>query len=300
MKAEKAKSEITIQEAIEAWYKSNGRDLPWRRTKDPYKILVSEIMLQQTQVSRVVPKYMQFVKEFPSFPLLAEAPVAEVIRIWSGMGYNNRAVRLHKLAGIVAYELKGVLPSTVEELKKLPGIGEYTAAAVACFAFGSTHPILDTNIYRVLSRIFHGTNPPSKQVLHVLAGELAPKAASASSWSQALMDIGATICNIRRPQCISCPAMKYCHAAPKLQDGSSQMLAVDSAPPIPKQSKFHGSPRYFRGRIIDILINAGENGVSEEELIRSLENNDFDINGLITGLESDGLVKRVPGRITLP
>lgn len=298
----KPNSAITIQSAIEAWYISNGRDLPWRQTTDPYKILVSEIMLQQTQVSRVVPKYKEFIAAFPSFPLLAESALADVIRIWSGMGYNNRAVRLHKLAGIVVRELNGELPRTVDELKKLPGIGSYTAAAVACFAFGASDPILDTNIYRVLSRVFHGINPPSKQVLHVLAAELTPKQSgrSASFWSQALMDIGATICNIRHPNCASCPANNYCRAAPQLQNSSNRALVANSAPPIPKQAKFAGSTRYFRGRIIDALINAGENGVSPEELASLLEKTELDVNYLVSALESDGLVKCSSGRITLP
>ena len=291
-----------LHQVIADWYVTFGRDLPWRKSNDPYKILVSEIMLQQTQVARVIPKYEAFLNAFPTLPLLAEASVSDVIKIWSGMGYNNRAVRLHKLARFVVNELNNQLPCTAEELIKLPGVGPYTAAAIACFAFGSSDPVLDTNIYRVLSRIFHGTTPPSKKVINILAAEVIParSTVSASHWSQALMDIGSSFCSIRRPACRECPAKSYCSAAPDLENPKDLSLAAKSSPSIPKQSKFIGSARYYRGKIIDILIGAGDQGSRVENLYVLLGYPAINIPQLLNGLESDGLIKQVNGFVYLP
>ncbi|MGH2354456.1 MAG: A/G-specific adenine glycosylase, partial [Chloroflexota bacterium] len=154
-----AEKVAAVRQAILEWYRRGHRDLPWRRTRDPYAILVSEIMLQQTQVDRVIPKYHQFLEWYPTLAALAAAPRAEVIRNWSPLGYNLRAVRLHEIARQAVERFGGRLPDTVEGLLSLNGIGPYTAGAVACFAFGQSEPALDTNVRRALGRIFAADVP---------------------------------------------------------------------------------------------------------------------------------------------
>lgn len=152
-------SPAQAQTLLLAWYAQAGRDLPWRHTRDPYAILVSEIMLQQTQVERVLPKYYEFLRLFPTLAVLAEAPAADVIRAWAPLGYNVRAIRLRDIARQAVAEYDGRLPSTLDELLKLKGIGRYTAGAIACFAFGLPVATVDTNIRRVLWRLFRGIEP---------------------------------------------------------------------------------------------------------------------------------------------
>ena len=301
-----------LHEAAAGWYASNARDLPWRSPPflgDPYAILVSEVMLQQTQVDRTIPKFLEFMDRFPTLMALAEAPAAEAIRFWSGMGYNGRAVRLHRLARIVTAELDGDLPADSEALRKLPGIGPYTAAAVACFAFGANEPVLDTNVYRVLSRLVHGTQAPSRKELEPLAREMLPDGSTidAPTWHQALMDIGATLCTVARPRCMLCPLRAYCAAAPALQDGSSRSLAEASVPYAPKQGRFAGSNRYYRGRVVEALraLTVGT-GLPLTELGPLLaETYDDQRDGawldvLVAGLVRDGLVWHDGGWLTLP
>jgi endonuclease III len=148
-----------VQAAVLAWYRSGHRDLPWRRTRDPYAVLVSEIMLQQTQVDRVIPKYQAFLAQYPTLQALAAAPRAEVIRNWAPLGYNLRAVRLHDIAQQAVAQFGGELPKTMDGLRSLRGIGRYTAAAVACFAHGQAEALLDTNVRRALGRIFAAEAP---------------------------------------------------------------------------------------------------------------------------------------------
>ncbi len=300
-----------LHAAVAAWYARNARVLPWRGIADPYAILVSEVMLQQTQVERVIPKYHAFLEAFPTFRVLADAQPADVIRIWAGMGYNRRAVRLHKLARAVVEHHGGVLPHTVAELRKLPCIGPYTAAAIASFAFGEPVAVLDTNIYRVLSRVVHGIDAPPRDALHPLAEELLPQAGnpiSPADWHQALMDIGATLCTTRQPRCMLCPLRPHCAAAPHLQSGSAPALAEASVPYAPRQSRFQGSARYFRGRIVDHLREQSDTGVEEsmlEVILRDAESSSgapcpVPLSDLLASLERDGLIRREGGRVRLP
>jgi A/G-specific adenine glycosylase len=205
--------------ALLAWYASDGRAaLPWRHTSDPYAVLVSEVMLQQTQVERVLPKYRAFLEQFPTLTDLAAAPVAAVIRAWAGLGYNMRAVRLHEIAQQAVERHGGTLPSSLDELLHLKGIGRYTAGAVACFAFGLPVATVDTNIRRVLWRVFRGIEPAiwpaesafQRQMLEV--AEWALPSDHAYDWQQALMDLGATVCLARRPLCERCPLTDCCAA----------------------------------------------------------------------------------------
>lgn len=300
-----------FHDAAAHWYGRNARDLPWRGNAAPYAVLVSEVMLQQTQVERVIPKYHAFLDAFPTLQALADAQTADVIRLWAGMGYNGRAVRLHKLAREVMEKHAGRIPRTVMELRKLPGIGPYTAAAVACFAFGEAAPVLDTNIYRVLSRAVHGVDAPPRGAIHPLAEALLPQPDSPitpADWHQALMDIGATLCTTRHPRCMLCPLRSLCAAAPHLQSGGDSALAEASVPYTPRQSRFQGSARYFRGRVVDHLREQPEAGVEEcvlEAVLRDAETTSgapcpVPLSELLAALERDGLVCRDSGRVRLP
>ncbi|HEY7127073.1 MAG TPA: A/G-specific adenine glycosylase [Ktedonobacterales bacterium] len=201
------------------WYARQGRDLPWRTTSDPYSILVSEIMLQQTQVDRVLPKYREFLERFPTLAQLAEAATAEVIRAWAPLGYNMRAVRLQAIARQVLAEYDGKIPADEAELLKLKGVGRYTAGALACFAYRRQVPTVDTNIRRVLQRMFVGIEreaaPLSEQHSWELARQVLPPD-RAYEWNQALMDLGATICTATTPACEVCPLQQVCAAYKEL------------------------------------------------------------------------------------
>ncbi len=205
----------TAQRLLLDWYTREGRKLPWRETTDPYAILVSEMMLQQTQVDRVLPKYHEFLERFPTLTALAEAPTAEVIRAWSPLGYNMRAVRLQGIARQVVAEYGGQIPASVDDLLKLKGVGRYTAGAIACFAHHQQVPTVDTNIRRVLYRIFVGIEKAEAPVREEDAWKLAETALPAGQaydWNQALMDLGATICTATTPVCESCPMQSVCRA----------------------------------------------------------------------------------------
>jgi A/G-specific adenine glycosylase len=207
------------QESLLAWYAREGRaGLPWRATRDPYAILVSEVMLQQTQVERVIPKYLAFLARFPTLAALAEAPTADVIREWAGLGYNMRAVRLQEIARQTQREYGGRLPAALDDLLRLKGVGRYTAGAVAAFAFGAQVATVDTNVRRTLWRIFRGIEPtlwpagePATRATLALA-EWALPPGRAYDWQQALMDLGATVCAARRPACERCPLTECCAA----------------------------------------------------------------------------------------
>ncbi len=200
-----------------AWYAEYGRDLPWRNTDNPYHVLVSEIMLQQTQVDRVIPKYHEFLEKYPDVERLADAPTEEVKETWKPLGYNIRPVRLQMIAREVQAEYGGTIPDTPEELQKLKGIGKYTAGAVSCFGYNKAVPLVDTNVDRVLQRVFFGKNASesSKEEKQVweLAAELVPQE-NAYDYNQALMDFGATVCMARKPLCLVCPMKDICAAYP--------------------------------------------------------------------------------------
>lgn len=195
------------------WYDRNGRDLPWRKTRDPYRILVSEIMLQQTQVDRVMPKYEEWLERFPTFEVLAKAPLRRAVQAWRPLGYNIRPRRLHAIAKHVVKYFDGRLPSDVETLKNFNGLGDYTVGAVQCFAFGKRAPIVDTNISRVLFRVFVGNGDRDKhavkQHIWILSASLLPRKRF-FDFNQALMDLGAMVCLARKPLCTKCPMRTIC------------------------------------------------------------------------------------------
>jgi A/G-specific adenine glycosylase len=206
-----------VEETLLAWFAEHGRDLPWRRTRDPYAILVSEVMLQQTQVARVVPRYLAWLGQWPTVEALAAASPADVIRAWQGLGYNHRALNLHRAARRIAAD------GWPEDLTELPGVGPYTAAAMARFAFGREVLPEDTNVRRVQERTGHSFSPAA---------------------GQALMDLGATVCLARIPRCGVCPLADECPSRGRRYE------------PLRKQSRFEGSFRQRRARTLRLVAEA--------------------------------------------
>ena len=204
-----------FQTRLLKWYAEHGRDLPWRKTSDPYKILVSEVMLQQTQVERVIPKYHEFLVCYPTFEDLAQARVEEVKETWYPLGYNIRPVRLHSIARETVERYGGNLPEDSEELLSFKGIGRYTAGAIRSFAFNQDAAILDTNVMRVLHRVFVGTGDPKTQKsrLWALSEALLPRG-KGYDFNQALMDFGSIVCTARDPYCLLCPMKDFCKSYP--------------------------------------------------------------------------------------
>jgi A/G-specific adenine glycosylase len=200
-----------------AWYRRHGRDLPWRKTSDPYHILVSEIMLQQTQVDRVLPKYHEWLDKYPSLHALAAAPEHDVTTAWYPLGYNIRPRRLHAIAREAVEKYGGTLPSDHDTLLSFKGIGAYTAGAIRSFAFGERAAILDTNVARVLFRVFVGDGDPKshamKKRLWAISESLVPHR-HVFDFNQALMDFGAMVCVARKPKCLGCPMANGCRAYP--------------------------------------------------------------------------------------
>ncbi len=203
-----------IQVKLLKWFEKNKRDLPWRKTRHPYAIWVSEIMLQQTQVTTVIPYYQKFLKSFPTLRHLAKSNLSKVLKVWEGLGYYSRARNLHRASQIVLNHFHGKIPDTLKDLLSLPGVGRSTAGAILSFAFHKEAPILDGNAKRVLSRVF--AVPGSKgerkteQLLWKISESLIPKGFS-NPFNQALMDLGSMICTPKDPQCPKCPLKKHCH-----------------------------------------------------------------------------------------
>lgn len=306
-----------VQAQLLQWYEAEQRDLPWRATNDPYAILVSEIMLQQTQVDRVLPKYQQFLAAFPTLADLAAAPTAEVISVWVPLGYNMRAVRLQSIAKQVIAEYEGHIPDTIDELLKLKGIGRYTAGAIACFAYRKQVATVDTNIRRVLHRIFVGLEQAEQRAndaqMLTLAEQVLPKG-RAYNWNQALMDLGATICSSNNPQCTRCPLQETCKAYEEMSQYSlfpsgsvlRQLRKVAEKKSKYQSQPFTGSNRYFRGRIIDHLrtLPAGQR-IPLEELGPKIKA-EFCLDDvawlqkIVAGLAKDGLLDYAEDGVRLP
>jgi A/G-specific adenine glycosylase len=223
-----------VREGLLRWYAVHGRDLPWRRTRDPYAIWVSEVMLQQTRVETVVPYYERWMRRLPTVEALARARMGTVLKLWEGLGYYARARNLQRGAKAVVAEWGGKLPSTAGELSRLPGVGRYTAGAIASIAFGRTEPVLDGNVRRVLCRLFRiRTNPREPKTarrLWRLAAALV-KPGDAGRVNEALMDLGATVCVPREPRCEVCPVASACEVRGRLEQA---MIPVRKRkPPIP-------------------------------------------------------------------
>jgi A/G-specific adenine glycosylase len=204
-----------FQRRLLAWYARHGRDLPWRRTREPYRVLVSEIMLQQTQVDRVIPKYHEFLERYPTLGELAQAPAREVTKTWRPLGYYRRATHLHGIARETVARYDGRLPDDGAALRRMRGIGRYTAGAILAFAHSQDAALVDTNVRRVLGRVFLGPRGLKRlrgeRPIWDLAESLVP-AGRAYDYNQALMDFGATWCTARKPRCSSCPMKAFCRS----------------------------------------------------------------------------------------
>jgi A/G-specific adenine glycosylase len=299
------------------WYASEHRDLPWRSTHDPYAILVSEMMLQQTQVQRVLPKYEQFLTAFPTLADLAAASTADVISAWVPLGYNMRAVRLQSIARQVMNEFDGNIPDTIEELLKLKGIGRYTAGAIACFAYKKQVAMVDTNIHRVLHRIFLGMDLSKPRLTGdqrlTFAEQVLPEG-KAYDWNQALMDLGATICTSANPQCFRCPLQEACKTYAEMSQYSlfpsgtvmRQLRMVAEKKEAYQKQPFTSTNRYFRGRIVDHLCSLPEGQrvpLTElgPKIKQEFEEGDMIwLQQLVEKLAKDGLVDFADDGVRLP
>lgn len=273
-----------VRRAVLRWYAGQARDLPWRRTRDPYAVLVSEVMLQQTQAGRVAGRFERFMASFPTVEALAAAPPAAVLAEWSGLGYNRRAPALQRTAREVA--LHG-WPNDVAGLHRLPGVGPYTARAVASLAFGEAAGAVDTNVRRWLLRRF-GT-PGSAAGLQALADGLARQARSpdeAATWTHASMELGAVVCLARRPRCGACPIAAACPS----RDRAAHV-------PVRRQPPFGGSMRQRRGGLIRALSNAPGHELPMASARTAIGAHGFD--RIVAGLERDGLVSRAGGVLRL-
>ena len=238
-----------LRDAVLAWYDATGRELAFRATADPYAVLVSELMAQQTQAARAAEAWTTWMARFPSVEALASAPVADVLRAWAGLGYNRRAVHLHRAARAIVAEHGGRVPSSVSELEALPGVGPYTARAVAAIAFGEPVGAVDVNVKRVLGRIVAGgPEGLSASSMQALADASVPRD-RAGAWTHALMDVGQRVCRPRRPNCADCPAIAWCAYAA----GVRPMAVTDGTRASVRRPEpaFESTNRWLRGRIVE-------------------------------------------------
>ncbi len=274
-----------LQDALLDWYDANARELPWRNTDDPYKVLVSEVMLQQTQVSRVIPKYEAFLEQFPTAEDLAAAPLSDVLQLWSGLGYNNRAKYLKQAAETVVEDLNGRFPRDTEELKELPGIGPYTANAVASFAFNNGGPVFDTNVRRLMYR-FYGKAPDSE--LEEYHEAIFPPGKS-RKWNNAVMELGAQVCIDGTPRCRECPWRPDCTAW-KRKDFET--------PEVQQQSTFEGSWRFYRAKLLRLLMDGSKTRDDIQDDLELPEK--YDLDELLTELQDEAMIAEDDGVYRLP
>jgi A/G-specific adenine glycosylase len=301
-----------IRQELLRWFEREGRTFPWRsveratmrkegeRIHDPYLILVSEVMLQQTQTARVAEKLPEFLKLFPDLESLAEAGRGELLLAWRGMGYNRRALRLQDTARAILEKHGGEFPSSLNDLEALPGVGRYTASAIACFAFGQDVAVVDVNIIRLYSRLFFKCHTPAQllpeQTIARVAEAVTPRGDS-YRWHQALMDLGATICTARSPDCAICPLKVECLSAfpPDLE-------LFSAATVFKPEPMLRGEPRrLWRGRIVEILRNE-PGGIRMGEVLERLvppelfdEGGEADRRGLLALAETlleEGMIER--------
>jgi A/G-specific adenine glycosylase len=239
--------------ALLRWFGPRARRYPWRRTRDPYRVLVSEVMLQQTQASRVAPAYRAFVRRFPTVRALARAPLREVLAVWSGLGYNRRALALREAARRVVADHRGRVPSDPEVLRSLPGVGPYTAAAVASIAYGVPVPAVDTNAARVVARARLGVEPGEAGARGIgAAAERWVARSDPGAWNQAVMDLGREVCR-PVPRCGECPLARMCRFR---RAGRGSRSGARPAP-ARRAPRFAGSVREARGAVLRTVLRAG-------------------------------------------
>ena len=290
-----------LHTTVAAWYAHHARDLPWRRPgTTPWGVLVSEVMSQQTPVARVAPVWEQWMERWPRPADLAAASPADVLRAWHGLGYPRRALRLRECAAAVADRFAGQVPASEEDLRSLPGVGDYTAAAVAAFAHGRRALVLDTNVRRVLARVSEGRAlpPPGLTVAERAhaAGLLPADPALAVRWNEGVMELGALVCTARSPRCAQCPLADRCRWR---LAGSPP----DADAPRRRTQAWHGTDRQARGRLMARLRAVPDGAdLAEEELLAGLAAADpQQPRRALAGLLADGLVGQpAPGRYALP
>ena len=292
------------QGLVLSWWDRHGRDLPWRDTRDPWAVLIAEIMAQQTQVNRVVPRWHEFLERWPTPAVLAAASLADVLRAWQGLGYPRRAANLHRSAQVVVADpgLGGSLPDTLEGLLALPGIGPYTARAVLAFAHEADVGVVDTNTGRILARV--GGRRLGARAAQVAADAWVP-AGEGWAWNQAMLDVGALLCR-PVPRCHDCPLAISCRWA--LDGWTNPDPAAKSAGVSVRQAPYRGSMREVRGRVLDVLA---EGGATTDDVIASsvralapsaahhAEPRDVRVVEALTQLEADGLVAVSASIVTL-
>lgn len=291
-----------IAGALVEWFAREARDLPWRGRSgeiDAWAVLVSEFMLQQTQVDRVLPRFVEWMDRWPLPSLLAAEEPGEAVRAWGRLGYPRRALWLHRAATEIAERHGDLVPRDVETLLELTGIGPYTARAVASFAFGERHPVVDTNTRRVLARLVHGraaAGLPRASDLDDMAALLPDDPAEAAVFNAAAMELGAVVCTARAPRCDACPLADWCEWR-----GAGY---PDNAPERrPRQARFEGSDRQVRGRIMALLRAAAEPVGRAEALAAAADGGVRDADQPVRALDSlvaDGLVVEFEERIRLP
>jgi A/G-specific adenine glycosylase len=281
--------------AVHRWYSANARDLPWRRPgATPWSILVSEVMLQQTPVSRVLPAHAAWLQRWPEPASLAAASQADALRQWDRLGYPRRAVRLHATAGLITTRFAGEVPASADQLRTLPGVGAYTAAAVSSFAFGGRHAVLDTNVRRVLARLVTGAALPAPAPTAAerqLAERLLPADGRlAAQWSVGVMELGALVCTANRPRCGDCPLAREC------------TWTRHGRPPTPYRRAapgYHGSDRQCRGRLLAVL--RGTSGPVAADGLAVAWPDAAQRSRALGGLIDDGLVTQgADGSFSLP
>lgn len=276
--------------AVLEWWAANQRQLPWRDVRDPWLVLISEVMAQQTQVDRVVPKWEAFVQRFPDPSSCAEAPVSEVIEMWDGLGYNRRAVLLHRCAVEIVDRHHGVIPENLELLLALPGVGPYTARAVLAFAFEADVAVLDTNIGRILARL--SGEPLGPVEAQRRADGLVPDGRG-WAWNQALLDFSALVCSKRKPLCDACPVASACSWRGVGDDPAIGSASVGSA-----QSPFEGSDRQGRGRLVSAL-RSGPVDYGSVAGVMGWSDDPDRVDSVVLRLIADGLVERTGSTLHL-
>ncbi len=289
-----------LHESILAWYQLNARDLPWRAAdRTPWQVLVSEVMLQQTPVARVLPVWQEWLSRWPTPTHLANSTTGAAVRAWGRLGYPRRALRLHAAAQQMVARHDGQVPREQDQLRALDGVGEYTAAAVASFAFGQRHAVVDTNVRRVLARSVQGQARPGKSLTAVerqLAQLLVPQLpAQAAQWAVAVMELGALVCTARAPKCAACPVLSHC---------AWQLAgAPESTEPPPRGQSWQGTDRQVRGRIL-ALLRAEVRAFSHSELLVAIPADELSDtlqrDRCLGTLLEDGLVEQVPLGYQLP
>ncbi len=282
-----------MSDSLVAWFAAEGRELPWRSTRDPWAIMVSELMLQQTQAARVVDRLPRFLDRFPTASVCAAKPAGDVIDEWRGLGYNRRALNLHRAAQTIVDEHGGSVPSELAALLALPGIGPYTARAIRVFAFEFDDGVLDTNIGRVLARVVGQSLRPSQA--QELADGLVPPG-TGWEWNQALMEVGALLCR-PRPLCDGCPLTSECRWF--LADRPEPDPSLSSAAVSKKQSRFEGSDRQGRGRLVDAL-RMGSVARADLGAAMGWPNDPARVEAVAGTLLSDGLAIEEDGWLRLP